>query len=156
MAAFFINRPIVAMVSVDVGMDKQFVVVAPHMIEPLASLGITTRDHTLYLIITPTGALRIIPVAGPNAEGEMNEWARTKEKCLIDGIDGWHRMYVDKEGGAYKSFPAPAGRFGEPNWPILKHAKIFRMGFRDRGWLIDSADHVLVQRWAGRDRDGKK
>jgi hypothetical protein len=71
---------------------------------------------------------------------------------LIDGIDGWVRMYVDRENGAYKSFPAPAGRFGESRWPDLKPAKIFRMGFRDKGRLIDSTEHVLVQKWAGRDR----
>ena len=123
------------------------------MIEPLASIGITVTDHVLYLIVTPRGGLRIIPVRGPNAEGEMNEWARTKEMALIDGIDGWVRMYSDRENGAYKSFPAPAGRFGEPEvGRRLKPAKIFRMAFRDKGRLIDSTEHVLVQKWAGRDR----
>jgi hypothetical protein len=27
-----------------------------------------------------------------------------------------------------------------------------RMAFRDKGRLIDSADHILVQKWAGRDK----
>ena len=47
------------------------------------------------------------------------------------------------------------GRFGEPTWPAIKPAKIFRMAFRDRGRLIDSTEHPLVQKWAGRDRDEK-
>ena len=82
----------------------------------------------------------------------MNEYARTKEMALIDGIDGWVRMYTDREGGCYKSFPAPAGRFGEPNWPGLKPAKISAWHSVTSGRLIDSTDHMLVQKWAGRDR----
>jgi hypothetical protein len=145
-------RPVVPLVNVEAGMDRHYIAVAPTMIEPLAGIGITVCDHVLYLIVTPRGGLRIIPVMGPNAEGEMNEYARTKEIALIDGIDGWVRMYVDKENSAYKSFPAPAGRFGDPRWPELKPAKLFRMAFRDKGRLIDSTEHVLVQKWAGRDR----
>jgi len=146
-------RPVVPLVNIEVGMDRHYIAVAPNMVEPLASIGITVTDHTLYLIVTPRGGLRIIPVRCPNAEGEQNEWDRSKEKALIDGIDEWVRMYVDKENNAYKSFPAPAGRFGEPNWPELKPAKLFRMAFRDKGRLIDNPEHVLVQKWAGRDRD---
>jgi hypothetical protein len=149
-------RPVVPIVSVQVGMDQHFIAVDPSMVEALSAIGITVADHTLYLIITPRGGLRIIPVRGPNQDGEQNEYNRTKEQCLIDGLDGWFRMYTDREGGCYKSFPAPEGRFGEPVWPTIKPAKIFRMAFKDRGRLIDSTNHVLVQKWAGRDRDGKK
>src|SRR5215467_9075563 len=42
-------RPVVPMVSIEVGMDKHFIAVMPHMIEPLASMGIMVADHTLYL-----------------------------------------------------------------------------------------------------------
>jgi hypothetical protein len=146
-------RPVVPLVNIEAGMDKHYIAVAPGMSEPLAGIGITAADHTLYLIVTPRGSLKIIPIRGPNAEGEMNEWDRTKELALIDGLDGWVRMYSDRENGAYKSFPAPAGRFGDPQWPEIKPAKLFRMAFRDKGRLIDSTEHVLVQKWAGRDRD---
>jgi hypothetical protein len=145
-------KPVVPLVDVQVGMDRHFIAVAPSMIEPLASIGITVTDHVLYLIVTPRGGLRIIPIRGPDQDGEMNEYHRTKEMALIDGMDGWVRMYVDKENSAYKSFPAPAGRFAEPTWPDIKPAKIFRLAFRDKGRLIDSTEHVLVQKWAGRDR----
>jgi hypothetical protein len=145
-------RPIVPLVNIEVGMDKQFIAVMPHMVAPLAAIGITVTDHVLYLTVTPRGALRIIPVAGPNAEGEQNERSRTKEAALIDAIDAWVRLYADREGGCYKSFPAPVGRFGDPNLPTIKPAKIIRLAFRDRGRLIDGPDHVLVQKWAGRDR----
>jgi hypothetical protein len=142
------------MVNIEVGMDRHFIAVAPNMVEPLASIGITVTDHTLYLIVTPPGALQIIPVPGPNQDGEQHEANRTREMALIDGIDGWYRMYWDKANGVYRSFPAPAGRFGDPNWPTpFKPAKIFRMGFRNKGRLIDHTDHILFQKWAGRDRD---
>ena len=36
-------------------------------------------------------------------------------------------------------------RFDEPNWPQLSDAKIFRLGFRDKGRLIDSTEHRAVQ-----------
>jgi hypothetical protein len=146
-------RPVVPLVDIEVGMDKQYVAVSPDMVEPLASMGITVTDHTLYLTIIPSGGLRIIPVRGPDNEtGEQNEYNRTREVVLLDGVDGWVRMYTDRANQSYRSFPAPVGRYGEPNWPTIKHAKIFRLGFRDKGRLIDSTDHVLVQKWAGRDR----
>jgi hypothetical protein len=61
-------------------------------------------------------------------------------------------MYTDRANRAYKNFPAPEGRYGEPNWPDIKPAKIMRRAFKDKGRLIDSTDHILVQKWAGRDR----
>ena len=144
--------PVVPLVNVEVGMDHHFIAVMPNMVEPLASMGIAVTDHTLYLTVTPNGGLRIIPVRGPNAEGEQNEWDRTKEKALIEAMDGWFRMYTDKANNAYENFPAPLGRYGDPNWPDIKHAKIMRMAFRDKGRLIAGTDHILVQKWAGRDR----
>jgi len=81
-------RPVVPLVNIEIGMDKHFIAVMPTMVEPLASMGITVTDHTLYLTVTPDGGLRIIPVRGPNAEGEQNEWDRTKEMALIEAMKG--------------------------------------------------------------------
>ena len=146
-------RPVVPMVINEVGMDKHFIAVMPHMIEPLASMGITVADHTLYLTVTPEGGLRIIPVRGVNEEGAQNEWDRTKEMALIEAMDAWFRMYADRANNAYKNFPAPVGRYGDPKWPDpFKPAKIMRMAFKDKGRLIDSTEHILVQKWAGRDK----
>ena len=144
--------PIVPMVIVEVGMDHHFIAVMPNMVEPLASMGITVADHTLYLTITEDGALRVIPVRCPNEEGVQNDWDRTKEVALIQAMDGWYRMYTDMAQKAFKNFPAPVGRYGEPNWPDIKPAKIIRLAFKDKGRLIDSIDHILVQKWAGRDK----
>jgi|SRR5262245_13054143 len=146
-------RPVVPIVNVEVGMDHHFIAVMPNMVEPLASMGITAADHTLYLIVTEDGTSRIIPVRGPNAEGEQNNWDSTKETALIEAMDDWYRMYTDRANNAYKNFRAPVGSRGDPVWPHpFKPAKIIRLAFKDKGRLIDSTDHILVQKWAGRDK----
>jgi hypothetical protein len=148
-------RPTVQIVVAEVGLEKQFFAVAPSMVEPLSSIGITVADHTLYLIITPRGATRIIPIRRPGPDGEQNEYSRTKELGLAQGVDEWVRIYSDLENKAYKVFAAPLGRFADPQWPPLKSAKLFRLAFRDKGRLIDSTEHPLFKRWAARDEDAK-
>ena len=62
------------------------------------------------------------------------------------------RLYTDQENKVYRVFPAPAERFADPIWPVLKPAKIFRLAFRDKGRLVDSTEHPLFKKWAARDR----
>jgi hypothetical protein len=139
------------MVDCEIGMEKQYFAVTSDMVEPLNAIGISVTDHTPYLTITSRGALKIIPVRGANMEGEQNEYHRTKEIGLIRGMDEWVRLFTDQENRCYKVFPAPAGRFDEPLLPELKEAKIFRLGFRDKGRLLDSTEHALFKKWAARD-----
>jgi hypothetical protein len=148
-----IFRPIVPMVDQEVGMEKQFFAVAADMVEPLNSIGITVTDHMLYLTITARGALRVVPVRQAGPDGEQNEYHRTKEIGLVQAIDEWVRLYTDQENRCYKVFSAPAGRYGDPLFPELKPAKIFRLGFRDKGRLLDSTEHPLFKKWAARDSD---
>jgi hypothetical protein len=142
-------RPVVPLVDIEVGMEKQFFAVDKDMVEALAGIGITVSDHTLYLTATSRGGVKLIPV---NCATD-NEYARTKEIGLLDGVSEWVRLYTDQENKVYKVFPAPAGRFAEPIWPALKPAKIFRLAFRDKGRLVDSTEHPLFKKWAARDRD---
>jgi hypothetical protein len=146
-------RPVVPIVDLEVGMERQFFAVTDDMMEALASIGITVSDHTLYLTVTSRGAVRIVPVRCPDMDGDQNEYNRTKELGLVRGEQEWLRLYTDKDNRVYKIFPAPAGRFADPLWPELKPAKLFRLTFRDKGRLIDSAEHPLFQRWAARDKD---
>ena len=149
-------RPVFPIVDLEVGMEKQFFVVTDAMVVSLASIGITVSDYTLYLTVTASGAVRVVPVRCAGADGEQNEYARTKEIGLREGIDQWVRLFSDLENHCYKVFPAPVGRFADPIWPELKQAKIFRLAFRDKGRLIDSTDHPLYKKWAARDpRDPK-
>jgi hypothetical protein len=141
-------RPIVSLVDLEVGMEKQFFAVSDGMVQALAGIGITVSEHTLYLTVTSTGSVSIIPVA-TNTE---NDYSRTKEIGLLAGINRWVRLYTDLTNKAYKVYEAPAGRFADPLWPELKPAKIFRLAFRDKGRLIDSTEHPLFKKWAARDR----
>jgi hypothetical protein len=146
-------RPIMPLVDVEIGMEKQFFVVTPDMVEPLAGIGITVTDATLYLTATSRGMVRIVPVRTADSDGDRNEYARTKEIGLIQAIDEWVRLFTDMENHCYKVFAAPAGRFGDPQWPDLKPAKIFKLAFRDKGRLLDSPEHILFKKWAARDAD---
>jgi len=144
-------RPVVPIVDVEIGMEKHFFAVTPDMVEPLKAIVITVTDHVLYYTITSRGALRIVPVRTANSDGDQNEYARTKEIGLIQGMDGWVRLFTDNENRCYKVFAAPVDRHGEPQWPDMKPAKVFRLAFRDKGRLIDSTEHALYRKWAARD-----
>ena len=144
-------RPVVPIVDLEVGMEKQFFAVTDEMTATLAGIGITVTNHTLYLTVTPRGALRIVPVRCAGADGEQNEYNRTKEIGLRDGVEKWVRLFTDQENRCYKVFPAPADRFANPVWPELKPAKIFRLAFRDKGRLVDSTEHPLYLKWSARD-----
>jgi hypothetical protein len=146
-------RPIVAMVDQEVGMERQYFAVTKEMITALHGIGITVSDHVLYLTVTSRGAVRIVPVRLPNSDGEQNEYSRTKEIGLTQGIKEWVRLFTDQENHCYQVFPAPAGRFAEPTWPDLTPAKIFKLAFRDKGRLVDSTEHALFKKWAARDSD---
>src|SRR5260370_23822351 len=146
-------RPIVAMVDLEVGMERQFFAVTKEMITALHGIGITVSDHVLYLTVTSRGGVRIVPVRLPNSDGEQNEYARTKEIGLTQGITEWVRLFTDQENHCYQVFPAPAASFADPTWPDLKPAKIFKLAFRDKGRLVDSTEHALFKKWAARDSD---
>ena len=143
--------PIIPIVNIEVGMERQFFAVTDDMVVALAGIGITVSNHRLYMIVTPRGAVRIIPI---NVTSE-NEYNRTKEIGLIDGIQKWVRLYTDRENKNYKVFPAPDKRYSDPIWPELKQAKIFRLAFRDKGRMIDSTNHPLFLKWAARDNKSK-
>jgi len=148
-------RPIIPIIDHEVGMERQFFASTDEMVEALAAIGITVSPHTLYLTVTSRSAVKIIPVRCADADGEQNEYNRTRELGLIDGMTEWVRLYTDQENKCYRVYPAPKDRFADPIWPALKHAKIFRLAFRDKGRLIDSPQHPLFQRWAARDKDAR-
>jgi hypothetical protein len=143
-------RPTVSLVDHEEGLEKQFFAVSPNMIEPLKAIGITVSLHTLYFTVTAKGAVCIVPVRQPFEDGTQNAYAQTKEVGLIQGVDEWVRLYTDRTNHVYNVFAAPVGRFPDPVFPDLTHAKIFRLAFRDQGRLIDSPEHKLFLQWAAR------
>jgi hypothetical protein len=146
-------NPITPIVDHEVGIEKQFFAVTPDMVANLAAIGITVSDFLLYLTVTSRGSVRIIPVRQETDELKQDEYSRTKEIGLVRGRAEWVRLFHDQENRSYQVFPAPADRFGEPQWPDLKPGKIFRLAFRDKGRLIDSTEHPLFLKWSARDTD---
>jgi hypothetical protein len=146
-------RPTFAIVDHEIGMEKHYFAVSEEMVTALAGIGISVANHTLYLTISSKGALKVVPIRHADAEGNQNEYARTKEIGLLQGIEQWVRLYTDLENKSYKVFPAPVDRYADPIWPDIKPAKIFRLAFRDKGRLIGSTDHALFKKWAARDSD---
>ena len=82
----------VQLVNIEVGMEKQYFAVDPCMEIPLHGIGISFAEHTLYLTISPRGAIHVIPI---NCETD-NEYNRTKEIGLLDGVKRWVRLYTDR------------------------------------------------------------
>ena len=78
-------RPTVKLVNVEVGMEQQYFAVTPDMEQPLHGIGIGCAEHTLYLTMSPRGSYHVIPI---NCETE-NEYTRTKEIGLLDGVQRW-------------------------------------------------------------------
>jgi hypothetical protein len=144
-------HPVVGVVDLEVGMEQTFFAVTKSMEAALAGIGITVTAHTLYLTVTSTGAVRVVPVRCANADGDQNEYSRTKELGLRAGEKQWVRLFTDRENSCYRVYPAPADRYAEPIWPELTPAKIFRLAFRDKGHLVDSVQHPLFLKWAARD-----
>jgi hypothetical protein len=148
-------NPDVKLVDVEVGMEQQYFTATDQMETALASIGITMSWHTLYLTVSETGAVRVVPIRCLDEDGSQNEYNRTKEMAIIRGRDEWVRIYTDLKNKVYKIFPAPHGRFADPVWPKLKDSKIFRLAFRDKGHRIDSYQHSIYMKWAGRAADKK-
>jgi hypothetical protein len=146
-------RPVMSIVDIEVGMERQFFAVTSDMVENLHAIGITVTNQVLYLTVTSRGTIRIVPVRQATNDTDQNEYHRTKEIGLLQGIEEWVRLFTDQENRCYKVFPAPAGRFGDPQWPDLKESKIFRLAFRDKGRLVDSTEHPLFKKWAARDAE---
>ena len=125
-------RPVIPIVDIEVGMERKFFAVDDDMVTALAGIGISVANHTLYLTVTARGAVKIIPVRNAGEDNEQNEYARTKEIALVRGIEHWVRLYTDQENRCYKVYTAPPERFPDPQWPVLKPAKIFRLAFREQ------------------------
>src|SRR6516162_10239753 len=100
-------RPIVAIVDLEVGMEKQFFAVTNDMVANLGAIGISVANHMLYLTITSRGAVRICPVRQAENDSEQNEYDRTREIGLVQAMDEWVRLYHDDPNRCYKVYPAP-------------------------------------------------
>jgi hypothetical protein len=145
------NSAVFLMVDHAAGMDVEYHIIAQAMVPELASIGIDAVPYRLFEIITADGAVRLIPVRQADVDGSVNEWNRTKEIALTRAQTVWVRAISDRANGRYRVFEATPGRYPDPLWPDLSLPKLVRLAFTDRGRLIDSPEHPLFKKWAGRD-----
>jgi hypothetical protein len=143
----------ISMVDHVAGLETEFHAVLPAMLPELASIGIDALPYKLFQLITAEGAVKIIPCRQADIDGSQNEWTRTREIALTRAQKAWVRVITDKANGRYRVFEAPLGRFPEPIFPGHSWAQLVRLAFTDRGRLIDSPNHPLFRKWAGRDGD---
>ena len=129
-------RPIVPLVDIEVGMEKQYFAVDDSMVVALAGIGITVSEHTLYLTITPRGGL-------PHYSDPLHH----RERLLPYERDGFARRQEEMGTALYRSGKQSLQGFsGARRTPCRSHlagieaSKIFRLAFRDKGRLIDSPD----------------
>src|SRR5262249_49141736 len=130
------------------GMDVEYHVVDKSMVSALASIKIDVATYRLYEMITADGALRLMPVRQADRDGNQNEWTKRKKVPLVAAMKAWVRVTSDRPNQRYRVFPAAVDRFPEPCWPDLTMAKLIKLGFTDRGRLINSPQHPLFQKWA--------
>jgi hypothetical protein len=104
---------VIAMNLVDhaAGMETELHAVAPNMLAALLAIDIFPMPYKLFQVLAADGAFRIIAIKQANADGQQNEWTRTKETALIRAQTAWVRPVSDRENGRYRCFPAPPGRF---------------------------------------------
>ncbi len=96
-------RPVVPLVDVEVGMEKQFFAVDNDMVEALAGIGITVSDHTLYLTVTPRGGVRIIPI---NSRRIMSTPEQKRSGCSTASSSGCGSTPTRRTRST-KCFPRP-------------------------------------------------
>ena len=137
------------------GWNNSIFAVTDEMVAALASIGITVSDHALYLTVTSRGAVKIVPVRQADADGEQNEYARTKEIGLMQrnspsgcGSTPTTRTGSTRSSGAERSLR-------RPQWPEPE-SREGSFGSRSRQGPPDRQPATqLFQKWAARDTDPK-
>jgi hypothetical protein len=135
------------------GFDQTPIAVMPHMIGYLRTIRIYPAPTKLFVIMTETNALQIVPVRLASADGSQNVYSRTLELAVHRAMREWIRVFNNPdtkgEGRGWEIFAAPEGRFPEPIWPTDSMGRLIRLAFKDAGNLIEDASHPLVKKWAG-------
>lgn len=101
---------------------------------------------TLFTAINRQGVLNLWPVRLPGPDGRQMEWHRSAAEAAELAMEKWIRVTANMSLGAYEVFEATAN-LPDANWSELPFEEILKIAFRD--YIIDSADHPVVQRLRG-------
>ena len=146
------NTVVVPMVDHVRGMDVEYNIVAPSMVAELASIDIDALPYRLWQTLTAEGASIIIPVRQADLTATKIPGTRPGDGPDPRAIG----MAACEFGQAEWTLPCVRGAakaLRRPGIPDLSMAKTIRLAFTDRGRLIDSPQHPLFLKWAGRDAE---
>jgi hypothetical protein len=120
--------------------DRELHLVHPNMVQYFSetSAGI----YQLFLLTDRVGTVFLTEVRQPGANGKWNEWHRTRQLALEQGITQWVRMRTGV--GRYEWFP-PRDMIPDPVWPDLTVDDILELAFGERGRIIDTPDHPVLR-----------
>lgn len=124
--------------------DNEFYLVRPLALPAL--LG-EARPFRLHVAIARPNVCFIWPLALPGEDGKTNPWHSSALEGARLAMDGWVRLAPDKALGAYRVFRSE-GVLSDPEWPNKSLAELLRIGLGQ--YVIDSPDHVVIQRLRGR------
>jgi hypothetical protein len=86
------------------------------------------------------------PIRLPGADGRIDMWNQSALEAAEMARRTWIRISASRSLGAYEIFRA-TGKFPNPIWPDADLNTIVRIAFKGR--IVDSADHLVVQRLRG-------
>jgi hypothetical protein len=149
---FRVNKPntiTMRMYVKTVGMDTEYYAVHPCMWTAFASIDVPLANFRLYEILTVDGAHLVHPVRQPDDGDSQNEYSRTKEIALEKATTEWVRISTDKVNKKYRAYSAKKDHYPDPLFPGYTSARLLKLCFTDRGWLIDNVKNDLFQYLAG-------
>jgi hypothetical protein len=90
------------------------------------------------------------PVTLADSDGRQNDWHASMYDMLAEhGRGQWCR--IEAGDGGYNPEIAENASLTKPDWPEVKHfGEVLRIAFKKGGRVVDTVEHPLILRLAGR------
>ena len=120
-----------------------------HALEELSVSGV--REVCIYWWINRKKNTFVWPVGLLGADGKQNDWhASMQEMMTVHARGQWCRIEAGDSG--YSPDIAESPNLPPPDWPKVGHiGDVLRVAFKKGGRVVDSLDHPLFKRLAGRE-----
>jgi hypothetical protein len=123
--------------------DREHYLVTPTLVNELAEEVVPV---TLFTAISRQGVLFLWPVRLPGPDGKTMTWWSSAREAAELAMKLWVRVKANQPLGAY-DIAVATGSIPEPDWPEHSFRHLLHLAFRD--YLIDRADHPVIQRLRG-------
>lgn len=109
-------------------------------------LSAEVRPVSLFTTINRQGVVTLWPVKLPGSDGRQDQWNASALAAAAQAKTHWTRVAANMSLGAYEISIA-AKDLAPPVWPDNPFQELLGIAFRGR--IIDSIDHVVLQRLRG-------